>query len=121
MEIIGDDPTAILEVTPGNKPGNAVVGITNTAGEILWSWHLWVSDYDPNDDTNTVYKFRKYEFLDRNIGALTDAPGTPKNLGLYYQWGRKDPFPSATGVGSSSFVPIHDEDGEPTTIQKKAR
>lgn len=31
--------------------------------------------------------------MDRNIGALTTDCTQPSSRGLYYQWGRKDPFP----------------------------
>ena len=38
--------------------------------------------------------------MDRNLGALTATNATgdvdPLSIGLYYQWGRKDPFPGAT-------------------------
>ena len=30
--------------------------------------------------------------MDRNLGSLSVVPGDFKSLGLYYQWGRKDPF-----------------------------
>ncbi|MCC8095825.1 MAG: hypothetical protein LIP05_11000 [Tannerellaceae bacterium] len=121
MVVLEDGPTAILEVTPGNAEGNAVVGITDEEGKILWSWHLWVSNFDPNNDESHRYRFRTYEFLDRNLGALTDDATNPKSFGLYYQWGRKDPFPSASASGSTSFVPIYDESGQPTQVTTLAR
>lgn len=29
------------------KQGNAVVAVHDTAGKIMWSWHIWVTDYVP--------------------------------------------------------------------------
>ena len=36
--------------------------------------------------------------MDRNLGATSATPGDVGTLGLFYQWGRKDPF-----LGSSSI------------------
>lgn len=121
MEVLEDGPTAILEVTPGNAEGNAVVGITDEEGKILWSWHLWVSNFDPNNDENHRYTFRNYKFLDRNLGALTDDATNPKSFGLYYQWGRKDPFPSASASGSTSFITIYDESSKAIQMTSSSR
>ncbi len=121
INIIGTGSTAVLEVTPGSEAGNAVIGITKD-GKILWSWHLWVSDFDPNNKEGDRYGgFRNYEFLDRNLGALTDDPTDPKSVGLYYQWGRKDPFPSATAAGSKTFIPIYKADGSNATMTSSVR
>ncbi len=30
-----------------NNPGNITVGVMSTSGEIVWSWHLWITDYNP--------------------------------------------------------------------------
>lgn len=96
-------------------PGNVVIaafaeeGVTYdniTADEnkcinnatLLWSWNIWAADgYDPaatavNADGNV--------FMDRNLGAPISGIGTTGSyepagaVGNYYQWGRKDPFPS---------------------------
>ena len=48
------------------KNGNAVVGIKNASGQVLWSWHLWF-DYDDALDpipvtnyNNIIYTFSKH-------------------------------------------------------------
>lgn len=79
--------------------GNAVIAVRDTDGIILWSWHIWVcKDYDP-EKTAQRYRNSRYEFMDRNLGATKATGGTPESIGLFYQWGRKDPFP---GAGSFS-------------------
>ncbi len=100
-----------------SKKGNAVVAFT-IDGEVYWSWHIWVTDYDP-ETTYTTYK--NVRFMDRNLGAMGDnAAGTAANAyeayGLYYEWGRKDPFPRAAGVTNSSLKTIFDELGSILTI-----
>ena len=93
--------------------GNAVVAARQ--GEtIVWSWHLWVTDYDPTADpmiytdkeTSTVYTW-----MDRNLGARNNTKYDAGALGLMYQWGRKDPFVNADGVHSSIYVKKYDIDG----------
>ncbi len=121
ISVDGKGPDAMLHVTSGNVSGNAIVAVTNTSGTILWSWHIWVTDFHPDNDINDKYTFNVYEFLDRNIGALSDEGGSQQALGLYYQWGRKDPFPSAAGINSNQFTTIYDENGKVITIQTYAR
>lgn len=121
-------------------PGNAVIavfaeeGVTYdsiTADEnkvinnatLLWSWTIWAAEsYDPeasavNADGNV--------FMDRNLGAVISGVGSTGNyepayaVGNYYQWGRKDPFPSIadycnywpcengnTLIGTPTYTPI---------------
>ncbi len=76
------------------KDGNAVIVAYNSANEIVWSWHIWVcGGYDPVTSSQT-YTGKTVAMMDRNLGALTSSP-SPLSNGLFYQWGRKDPFPGA--------------------------
>ncbi len=76
------------------KEGNAVIAAKDASGNILWSWHIWLTDQPQaqvyNNDAGTM--------MDRNLGATSATPGDVGALGLLYQWGRKDPF-----LGSSSI------------------
>jgi uncharacterized protein (TIGR02145 family) len=85
-----------VTVAAGTTSGNAVVYVKDGAGAIKWSWHIWVTDYDP-DVTNQSYN--SLTWMDRNLGATTNTPATTGTLGLYYQWGRKDPE-----IGPSSYL-----------------
>lgn len=67
-----------------NKDGNAIVAATAADGTILWSWHIWSTEA-PND-----VNCGTWTLMDRNLGA-TMASGE-ESFGLYYEWGRKDPF-----------------------------
>ena len=84
-----DDATKI-------KQGNAVIGAYDADGELIWSWHIWATDYDPDAEGGTV-DFNGYTLMNRNLGALANDNSTTDKIlasyGLYYQWGRKDPFP----------------------------
>jgi hypothetical protein len=79
--------------TSSMNVGNAVIALKDAAGTIYWSWHIWVVNYDPNTEgTWTNPNNTDYTFMDRNLGA-TAAELSLKGRGLFYQWGRKDPFP----------------------------
>ncbi len=74
------------------KPGNALIAVKDADGNILWSWHIWVVDFDPVQ-TGQVY-YSGNMLMDRNLGALDIIPSSSDYgaYGLFYQWGRKDPF-----------------------------
>ena len=94
----------------GNPPrGNAVIALYGkVTKEILWSWHLWMSDFNETytdgrcgggrtkDGFISEAANLKMVVMDRNLGAVSanKADGW-KTYGLFYQMGRKDPFPGA--------------------------
>ena len=109
-----------------NVEGNVVIGVRKKTApdrEYLWSWHLWITDYEPDDNISSweedkyVYPvtggaIHRYEssfwdksylnkyIMDRNLGAFTTVPSTDptanaRSFGLYYQFGRIAPMPYA--------------------------
>ena len=78
----------IVHFTSDGTEGNTVLAAFDAKGEVIWSWHLWMTDqpelfaYDEGG-----------ELMDRNLGATSalEADGAA-SFGLLYQWGRKDPF-----------------------------
>ena len=72
------------------KPGNALIAVKDALGTILWSWHIWVVDFDPVATQQTYISGAT--MMDRNLGALNVISGDITSFGLFYQWGRKDPF-----------------------------
>jgi hypothetical protein len=111
-----------FEVPAGTEAGNFVVQVKDAANTILWSWHLWVTDYEADlwrDGAVNSVPSASYVVLggqvdsyggtmwqsggllsgkvmmDRPLGAIrrvTKAYYTTRGV-LYYQFGRKDPFP----------------------------
>ena len=99
--------------TPAGKYGNALVGVYNAAGKILWSYHIWVPQDDPTKTlTYENTQSGAYEVMPMNLGATKiavkgEAPTADKRLdgaGFWYQWGRKDPLgrPSYWGNGTAT-------------------
>ena len=76
------------------KEGNAVIAAKDAEGNILWSWHIWMTD-QPQEH---VYKNNAGTMMDRNLGATSSTPGDAGAHGLLYQWGRKDPFLNASFI-----------------------
>ena len=73
--------------------GNAVIAATDDAGKILWSWHIW-STVAP-ETFKLQYSDGKttWEVMDRNLGAYSkNVEDMEDSYGMFYQWGRKDPF-----------------------------
>lgn len=92
ITVLGSGSKAVIQVrTTPRTCGNVVLGLT-IDGEICWSWHLWITDYDP-DDPETLKSKNGRTFMDRNLGAMNSVPGDADAMGLQYQWGRKDPIP----------------------------
>lgn len=73
-----------IQFSVANRDGNAVVAATDAEGNVIWSWHIWSSEGFKDVSCGD------YTMMDRNLGATMNT-GEESN-GLYYQWGRKDPF-----------------------------
>ena len=91
--------------------GNALIGAYDAAGALLWSWHVWTVPYDPEQD---VVEWNGYRLMGRNLGALDQSNATAEerlaSYGLFYQWGRKEPFvgPSGYRANNGSSASIYD-------------
>ena len=91
------DGYVVVQTADVFKEGNAVVAVKDADGNILWSWHLWFTDV-PQEQ---VYFNDAGTMMDRNLGAVSAVPGDVGALGLFYQWGRKDPFLGSASIKSS--------------------
>jgi uncharacterized protein (TIGR02145 family) len=78
------------------KPGNALIGAYDKSGNLIWTWHVWVTSSNPEAD---VVAIAGRELMNINLGANCNSEGdsdTKKiggSYGLYYQWGRRTPIP----------------------------
>lgn len=81
------------------RNGNAVIAAKNSKGTILWSWHIWCSVEGWKEQ---VYFNDAGTMMDRNLGATSSNPDEVSTLGLFYQWGRKDPFMGPQSVAADS-------------------
>lgn len=77
-----------------NRDGNAVIAVTDASDNILWSWHIWSAEA-PKD-----VALGAFTVMDRNLGAF--ATTGEDAFGVYYEWGRKDPFSRILGFDSGN-------------------
>ncbi len=86
--------------------GNAAISVTNGRYS-LWSWHIWCTDI-PQDRTHTNPDGLQFTLLDRNLGATgAAASDLEATYGLYYQWGRKDPYTMSMSTSGMSTNTSH--------------
>lgn len=97
--------------------GNAVVGVVDSEGSVLWSWHIWY----PTEEIRPVGDKR---FMNMNLGAIISSAESvedlPQTYGLMYQWGRKDPLPGSPVVtGDTKTMPseVYDADGNVVEVK----
>lgn len=110
--INGSDRYIVFK-TPGTlKPGNALIAAKNSLGKILWSWHIWIPKTSITTNAYNDLFGAGVQAMDRNLGALVAAAGsdsdsdTYESYGLYYQWGRKDPFPGPSATNSTTKATV---------------
>ncbi|MGM9786359.1 MAG: hypothetical protein ACI3ZS_05925 [Candidatus Cryptobacteroides sp.] len=89
----------ITAVSNGNR-GNALVAIRDGNNNILWSWHIWVSEV--NDVAYSYDGYDQFIMHDRHLGAVSVSPKDFDAFGMFYQWGRKDPFPRPLEAGRTT-------------------
>ncbi len=100
--------------------GNVLIGV-KYRGIIQWSWHIWITDYNPDVNatpalhtyiydaingkihrynsaiwsttaTDLVVGYANGFIMDRNLGAMGTGYYDSGSQGCYYEYGRKDPF-----------------------------
>ena len=89
----------LVTFTASEHKGNALLAAFDANGAIVWSWHIWLTDkpeiidFQNNAIPQSGGLTDGYYCMDRNLGATSaTAQGGYETFGLYYQWGRKDPF-----------------------------
>ncbi len=116
------------------KEGNALIAARNSKGEIIWSWHIWVTENEPDNlreaivyktyawDENGIKnrqpRIPGYGVMPCNLGALAYKVGSVSDVrvgnefpreqlntfGMLYQWGRKDPFPPLIRLTNDTYT-----------------
>jgi hypothetical protein len=121
-EVIDGTPVyhnGYITFSTGRSQGNAVIAIEDIHGEVLWSWHIWVTDTPVTSHDHILPDLEGTpqvvaQIMDRNLGAMNNEPMNLENRGMFYQWGRKDPFlPSRTPYRTNGYPDINEpEDNE---------
>lgn len=107
-----------IKIETNNLDGNALV-VMKMDGVIMWSWHIWVTNYD-SQDSGAQRTNNGYTFMDRNLGALYMEQDNLLSGGLLYQWGRKDPFPGTASLSEDNKdATLYDMNNNAITISKE--
>lgn len=96
LEIInGNDGVRMLAFNVSNFPAlgaNAIIGILDSSGDFIWSWHIWLYGdelYPVVFNTNTSPVFST-TLLNVNLGWTWDDSTKTCGKSPHFQWGRKD-------------------------------
>ena len=130
------------------RQGNAVIAIKDAGDNVLWSWHIWVTDENIGQTIEvTNHQSQKYKFMPVNLGwcdgrtetyaersckvrftagdaskeviiKQVSASITTGGNHPYYEWGRKDPFPPSNGLANTNKI-WYDKDGNAHTESPK--
>lgn len=134
------DARIYCRIAPNTTGGSGVIAAydgPDGTGNILWSWHIWVTEYSPSpvadesvdEEKSRVQKYTygnrtgQYPLMDRNLGAMAGYVNVPENElqksktnGFHYQWGRKEPFPSSYTDKLISSAPIYEDKPSPMML-----
>lgn len=67
---------------------------------ICWNWHIWITNSLPS----CARMANGTLIMDTNLGATGPGTLSLQPMGLLYQWGRKDPFPTMYHVGYKTMM-----------------
>ena len=105
-----EDGYVVVSIAEPFHAGNALIAAKDGNGAILWSWHLWIPETPVENVADPDKVLWSTEILDRNVGALIVQPETTGEdptvaaYGLFFQWGRKDPFTGPYGVAGTGMA-----------------
>ena len=94
-----EDGYIAFETSEQFREGNASIAARDEDGNILWSWHIWLTD----PPCGQVFYNDAGTMMDRNLGATSLDHDDVTTCGLVYQWGRKDPFMGSASLTSTLY------------------
>ena len=111
-----------FEITKENiQQGNAVIAVKDGSDNIMWSWHIWVTNKNVYETQAVTASYQgttqTFMFMPFPLG-WNDSTTAPTCT--FYQWGRKDPFPPSDGSSFTSTtdkkVYKYDDSGNSSTL-----
>lgn len=104
------------------EPGNALIGAYDAEDNLIWTWHVWVTQSDPTQDTITL---GGTTMMNRNLGANCNSEGENdskligQSYGMYYQWGRRTPIvgPTSWNFSLNFDMTLWDANGVDMTVK----
>jgi hypothetical protein len=114
---LSDDNTYIKFTTAERSDigqGNAVIAVRDNTAEknIMWSWHIWVTYYVPNQEPDFNDYWKDKEIIPRTVGTKSKYVIMPINLGWcdkckYYKGRNGEVTIKQTATGETKTVKIY--------------
>ena len=114
VDIDGDYLTLTVGKNAAAQEGNAVVAAKDGEGNIVWSWHIWVTKQTFATLTEVNTGSHAYQLTPVNLGWVGDATSGATGYCTFYQWGRKDAFIPGTGDGNTNHT-VYDINNAPVS------
>ena len=100
--IDGDYLTLTVGKDAATQQGNALVAAKDGSGNIVWSWHIWVTTETFASLTTVSTGNHDYQVTPVNLGWVPTGGDGKQGYNTYYQWGRKDAFIPGTGSANTN-------------------
>ena len=88
------------------REGNAVIAAKDADGNMLWCWHIWMTDQPKTVKVRdmTWYKNLWHTVMDRNVGATAASLSEDNVFGLYYYNPSNHPFIGPASLQNSNLA-----------------
>lgn len=96
------------------KQGNAVIAVVDNNGDVMWSWHIWVTNMGLDEGDNSIAiannAGREYDIMPTNLGwCSSDSDGDGKNDAIKYYKKRTCEVTFTSASGNSQTITITQE------------
>jgi uncharacterized protein (TIGR02145 family) len=98
--------------------GNALIGIKDSDGIVMWSWHIWLypDSLTPISIWNSIPESgptggTEYKAMPVNLGTVWLDYTKFKSVNPHYQWGRKDPIPRPANNSNTPATLYNQQEG----------
>ena len=108
--ISGDYLTLTVGKDATTQQGNALIAAKDADGNIVWSWHIWVTTETFATLTTVSTGSHNYQVTPVNLGWVPTGGEGKQGYNTYYQWGRKDAFIPGTWNDNTNRT-VYDIDG----------
>lgn len=105
VHLSSDGKNLVFDIPAASiRQGNAVVAVRSRDGEIMWSWQLWITDYEPGDDLHTITcNGKSYSLMPCNLGNIVGGDETD--------------FPSSTALVRFTQKPADGSEGKSMIVR----
>ena len=86
VALAADGHSLTFEVPQASiRQGNAIVAVRDASNRIMWSWHIWVTDYVPGLDPTVTDRYDPYE-MHRDKVVTNNSGKQYTFMGVYIGW-----------------------------------